>query len=140
MEVEVDSETGEIEVKKIVNVNDVGKAINPDSCEGQQYGGMYMALGRNKLEEVVWDPRSGVKLNANLTDYKVPTILDCGPIDTGLIESGLGWGPYGAVGIGEDIATTADTLVAPAVYNAIGKWICDFPITPDKVLKALGKI
>ena len=140
MEVEVDSETGEIEVKKVVNVNDVGKAINPDSCEGQQYGGMYMALGRNKLEEVVWDPRSGVKLNANLTDYKVPTILDCGPIDTGLIESGLGWGPYGAVGIGEDIATTADTLVAPAVYNAIGKWICDFPITPDKVLKALGKI
>ncbi len=140
MEVEVDPETGEVEITRVVNVNDVGKVINPDACEGQQYGGMYMAVGRNKLEEMIWDPQTGVKLNANLLDYKVPTMLDCGPIDTILLESGLGRGPYGSVGIGEDVATLPDSIVGPAVHNAIGKWISDYPITPDKVLKALGKI
>ena len=98
-----------------------------------------MAAGRNKFEEVIWDPQSGVKLNADLLNYKVPTILDCGPIDTILVETGMGWGPYGAVGIGEDVATMVDGLMGPAVYNAIGKRIDDYPITPDKVLEALGK-
>jgi CO/xanthine dehydrogenase Mo-binding subunit len=139
IEVEVDPETGEVEITKVVNVNDVGKAINPEACEGQQYGGTYMAVGRNKFEEVIWDPRTGVKLNADLLNYKVATILDCGPIDTILVETGMGWGPYGAVGIAEDIATMVDGLMGPAVYNAIGKWIDDYPITPDKVLEALGK-
>ena len=139
MEVEVDTEIGEVEITKVVNVNDVGKAINPDACEGQQYGGTYMAVGRNKSEEVVWDPQTGVKLNANLLNYKFATMLDCGPIDTILVETSLGWGPYGSVGIGEDVATMVDGLMGPAVQNAIGKWIDDYPITPDKILKALGK-
>jgi len=139
MEVEVDSETGEVDITRVVNVNDVGKVINPEACEGQQYGGTYMAVGRNKFEEVIWDPQTGVKLNADLLNYKFATMLDCGDIDTVLLESGMGWGPYGAVGIGEDIATMVDGLMGPAVHNAIGKWIEDYPITPDKVLKALGK-
>ena len=136
----MDTETGEVEITKVVNVNDVGKAINPDACEGQQYGGTYMAVGRNRSEEVVWDPQTGVKLNADLINYKFATMLDCGPIDTILVETGLGWGPYGSVGIGEDVATMVDGLMGPAVQNAIGKWIDDYPITPDKVLNALGKI
>ena len=140
MEVEVDTETGEIVVTKVVNVNDVGRAINPMSCEGQQYGGTFMGVGRAKFEEVIHDPVTGVMLNGNLLDYKIATTLDTGPISTILVETGMGYGPYGSVGIGEDIGTIIPGLLSPAVYNAIGVWIEDFPITPDKVLKALGKI
>jgi xanthine dehydrogenase molybdenum-binding subunit len=140
MEVEVDPETGEVEVTKVVNVNDVGKVINRGSCEGQQYGGTYMGVGRARSEEVIYDPVTGVMLNGNLIDYKIATMLDAGPVDTILVESGMGYGPYGVVGIGEDVATVVPALLGPAVYNAIGVWVDDYPITPDKVLEALGKV
>jgi CO/xanthine dehydrogenase Mo-binding subunit len=139
MEVEVDPGTGFVEVTRVVNVNDVGKAINVMACEGQQYGGTYMGVGRGLMEEIVHDPVTGVMLNGNLIDYKYTTINDCGPIDTILVESQMGYGPYGLVGIGEDVATVIPALLGPAVYNAIGVWIDDFPITPQKVLEALGK-
>lgn len=137
MEVEVDTETGAVDVIKVVNVNDVGKAINPASCEGQQYGGTYMAVGRAKSEEVIYDSATGVMLNGNLLDYKIPTILDVGAVETILVETGMGYGPYGAVGIGENIATVVPALLGPAIYNAIGVWIDDYPITPARVLKGL---
>ncbi len=139
MEVEVDIETGEIDVVRIVNVNDVGKVINWEGCEGQQYGGTYMGVGRGRTEEVIHDPNTGVMLNGNLLNYKFPTMLDVGPIDTILVETGMGYGPYGVVGIGEDVATVVPALIGPAVHNAIGRWTDGFPVTPDKVLKALGK-
>ncbi len=139
MEVEVDPETGEVDITRVVTVNDVGKVINWDGCEGQQYGGAYMGIGRGRSEEVIHDPMTGVMLNGNLLNYKIPTILDSGPIDTILVETGMGYGPYGVVGIGEDVATVTPTLIAPAVHNAIGKWVDGFPVTPDKVLKSLGK-
>ena len=137
MEVEVDTETGAVEVTNVVNVNDVGKVISWETCEGQQYGGTYMGVGRALMEEVVHDRLSGVILNGNLLDYKIATIGDCGPIATHLVETRQGYGPYGATGIGEDIATVIPALLAPAVYNAIGVWINEFPITPALVLKAL---
>jgi xanthine dehydrogenase molybdenum-binding subunit len=140
MEVELDPETGEIEVTKVVNINDVGKAISPETVEGQMYGGTYMGVGRGLTEEMVWDPKTGVLLNRNLLDYKIATIADCGPIETIIKETALGHGPYGTTGVGEDIATVIPALLGPAVFNAIGKWIYEFPITPDRVLKALGKI
>jgi len=140
MEVEVDPETGEIEITKVANVNDVGKAISPEAVEGQQYGGMYMAAGRSKSEEVVWDKPTGVMLNGNLLDYKFATIKDCGPITPIIVETTLGYGPYGAEGVGEDIADEAKEVVGAAVFNALGVAVDDYPITPDKVLKALGKV
>jgi xanthine dehydrogenase molybdenum-binding subunit len=140
MEVEVDPETGEVLVTRVVNVNDVGKAINPASCEGQQYGGTFMAVGRARSEEVIYDPVTGVMLNGNLLDYKIATLLDVGPIDTHLVETGMGYGPYGVVGIGEDVATVVPALLGPAVHNALGVWIDDYPITPEKVLEALGRV
>lgn len=139
-EVEVDMETGEVEVTKVVNVNDVGKAMSPETVEGQQYGGSYMGIGRNRSEEYIWDPQTGVLLNGNLVDYKFSTLLDVGPIETVIVETQMGYGPYGSVGIGEDVATDTTYLLHGAVYNAIGKWVDDGPITPDKVLKALGKV
>jgi CO/xanthine dehydrogenase Mo-binding subunit len=139
MEVEVDTETGEVFVTKVVNVNDVGKVISWEGCEGQQYGGTYMGVGRGLFEEVVHDPVTGVMLNGNLVDYKIATMNDVGPIETLLVETGMGYGPYGVIGIGEDVATVVPALPGPAVHNAIGVWIDDFPITPAAVLKALGK-
>jgi len=138
-EVEVDPETGEVEVTKVVNVNDVGKAMSPETVEGQQYGGTYMGIGRNRSEEYIWDPKTGVLLNGNLVDYKFASMRDVGPIETVIVETSLGLGPYGSVGIGEDVATDTTNLLQGAVYNAIGKWVDDGPITPKKVLEALGK-
>jgi xanthine dehydrogenase molybdenum-binding subunit len=138
-EVEVDTETGEVDVTKVVCAQDPGKIICYEGCEGAEYGGTYMGLGRAKMEEIVYDPSTGVKLNDNLLDYKFTTMNDIGEIPVKFIESQLGWGPYGVVGVHESAATVTPGLLAPAIYNAIGKWIHDFPVTPDKVLKALGK-
>jgi xanthine dehydrogenase molybdenum-binding subunit len=137
--VEVDPETGEVVVTKVVNVNDVGKAMSPESVEGQQYGGTYMGVGRNRSEEYIWDEKTGVLLNGNLLDYKINTMGDIGSIETIIVETEMGYGPYGAVGIGEDVATDTTHVLNGAVQNAIGEWVDDGPITPDKVLKALGK-
>jgi len=139
VEVEVDPETGGIEVTRVTNANDVGKAVNPDAVEGQQYGGSVMGVSRVRTEEVVYCPATGVVLNGNLIDYKINTMLDCGPIDTIIVETGMGYGPYGSVGIGEDVASVVPFAFYAAVHNAIGKWV-DLPATPDKVLKALGKV
>lgn len=138
-EVEVDTETGDVEVTRVVNVNDVGKALCPEAVEGQQYGGTYMGVGRNRSEEHIWDPATGVLLNGNLIDYKFSTFLDVGPIDTIIVETGMGLGAYGTVGIGEDVGTDTTYLLHGAIHNAIGKWVDHGPITPDKVLKALNK-
>ncbi len=142
-EVEVDPETGHVEVTNIVNTSDVGKIIYPESCEGQQYGGSTMTWGRAITEEFVYDPTTGVQLNGNFLDYKMTTILDCGPVECILKETRVGdpeeTGSYRLIGIGEDMATTVNTCISNAVCNAIGKRLTQ-PITPDKVLKALGKI
>ena len=139
MEVEVDPETGEVDITKVVTVNDVGKVINWDGCEGQAYGGAYMGVGRGRTEEVVHDARTGIMLNGNLLNYKIPTLMDIGEIETILVETGMGYGPYGSVGIGEDVATVLPVLIGPAIHNATGVWVEGYPATPARVLKALGK-
>jgi xanthine dehydrogenase molybdenum-binding subunit len=139
-EVEVDPETGMVDVVKHVVVNDVGKAINPDAINGQQYGGAYMGIGRSKTEAVFYDPQTGVKLNDNHIGYPILTMNDLGPIDCHILESGLGYGAYGVYGCGESGAACTSTITAPAIYNAVGKWVTQFPTTPDRVLRALGKI
>ena len=139
MEVEVDTETGEVDIKRIVNVNDVGKAISIEGCHGQQYGGAVMGLGRGFMEDVVHDPNTGVILNGNLLNYKIPTMMEVEEFDSILVETGMGYGPYGLVGIGEDVATILPTLIGTAIHNATGKWVDRYPTTPDVVLRALGK-
>jgi len=140
IEVEVDPETGMVEVTKLVVVNDVGRAINPDAINGQQYGGAYMGIGRSKTEAIYHDPKTGVKLNDNHVAYEILTMNDVGPIDCHILESGLGYGAYGLYGCSESGTACTTTITGPAIYNAIGKWVDDYPNTPDKILKALGKI
>jgi CO/xanthine dehydrogenase Mo-binding subunit len=139
-EVEVDPETGMVEVTRHIVVNDVGKVINPDAVNGQQYGGSYMGIGRSKTEAIYYDPHTGVKLNDNHIGYEILTMNDVGPMDCHILESSSGYGAYGLYGCSESGTACTTTVTGPAIYNAIGKWIDDFPTTPDKVLKALGKI
>jgi CO/xanthine dehydrogenase Mo-binding subunit len=140
IEVEVDTETGGIAVVNLVCVNDVGHVYNPKGAQGQQYGGATMALGRNATEEKICCPRTGVGLNYDHIGYHLGTMNDYPVIQCILNESHQGYSAYGACGIGENVGASLSAILAGAVYNATGKWILDFPITPDKVLRVLGKI
>ena len=101
----------------------------------------YEGLGVSATEAIYYDPRTGVRLNDNLAGYPVLTILDVGlPIECPTIETHIGFSAYGLFGCSEaGKAVTGAALLVPAVYNAIGKWIEDTPVTPERVLKALGK-
>jgi len=140
IEVEVDAETGFVEVTNIVCVNDVGHLFNPRGAAAQQYGGAIMGLGRSATEEHVWCPQTGVMLNGDLINYRIGTMNDYPP-SVGLInESHLGYAAFGACGIGENPGAALSGVTMSAIYNATGKWVSDYPTTPEKVLKALGKI
>ncbi len=99
-----------------------------------------MGIGWGLNEEVIKDPTTGINLNDNLIDYRWLTMNDIGPIDYHLVEGGLGLGPYGTSGIGECVGASSHGVMMNAIYNAIGKHVDDFPATPQKILKALGKI
>ncbi|NVM23349.1 MAG: xanthine dehydrogenase family protein molybdopterin-binding subunit, partial [Desulfobacterales bacterium] len=139
VEVEVDPDTGKVDITNAVLVNDVGRAINPEAVEGQQYGGAYMGLGRGQNEAIHYDPVTGVKLNDNLCGYGVLLMNDIKNMEWHIVETGLSYGPYGTCGNSEALGAALSMILGPAIYNAIGKWVDDFTITPDKVLKALGK-
>lgn len=140
IEVEVDTETGKVDVTSIVCVNDIGHVFNVRGAEGQQYGGAVMGLGRSATEEKVWCPRTGVALNHDLIGYHFGTMNDYPPARCILNESHLGYSSYGACGIGEDIGAAMSGITAGAIYNAVGKWVHEYPITPERVLRALGKV
>ncbi len=141
MEVEVDTETGEVIIKKVVNVNDVGKCVTPESVKGQQYGGSYMGIGNSRNEEVLYDTQTGFQINDNLIDYKWFSFNDIeGPMEQIIIETGMGYGAYGMSGCSEVVGALMATSTSDAIFNATGKRVTHFPTTPDRVLKALGKI
>jgi xanthine dehydrogenase molybdenum-binding subunit len=140
IEVEVDTETGEVLVTNLVCVNDVGHLFNRRGAEAQQYGGAIMGLGRSATEEKIYCPKTGVGLNFNNIGYNIGTMNDYPAIQCIINESHLGYSSYGACGIGEDTGASLSGVTAGAIYNATGKWTLDYPLTPDKVLKALGKI
>ena len=137
-EVAVDPETGLVEILDYCSAHDFGKVIRPASALGQLENALTMASGRALREEVVWDEGTGVLLNGNMYDYKVPTALDQPEIDTVPIETRCGGGAYGATGVAHAHADAG--LVGLAIQNAIGEFITEQPYTPDKVLRALGKI
>jgi xanthine dehydrogenase molybdenum-binding subunit len=140
IEVEVDTETGMVDVTNIVCVNDVGHLFNPRGAEAQQYGGAIMGLGRSATEEYIWCPRTGVALNQDMIHYHIGTMNDYPPSTGHVVESHLGYAAFGSFGIGENPGAAMSGITAGAIYNATGKWVHDYPTTPDRVLKALGKI
>jgi CO/xanthine dehydrogenase Mo-binding subunit len=138
IEVEVDPGTGQMNVIEVAAAQDLGKAINPLGAICQIEGGVHMGLGFAMYEEIILDP-VGRMLNNYLLDYRMPTSLDMPPVSSILVETDDPTGAFGAKGVGE-MATigTPDALIA-AVYDAVGVWIPDLPITPEKILMALKK-
>ncbi|NLP37539.1 MAG: xanthine dehydrogenase family protein molybdopterin-binding subunit [Firmicutes bacterium] len=136
-EVAVDTETGEVEILRFGVVADPGKIMRLTSLESQIDQVMYFSQGCQLLEDYVYDKKTGVKLNNNMIDYKKPTMVDVPHVDRKFLETRAGNAAYGANGISHSLANTH--LVIIAIHNAIGVWV-DPPATPDKVLKALGKI
>jgi CO/xanthine dehydrogenase Mo-binding subunit len=135
VEVEVDDETGETRVTRLVACYDVGQVINRQSAEGQVEGGAVQGLGHALLEAVALE--EGISRNPHLLDYRIPTALDAPAVETILIESGAGLGPFGAKGIGEPAMTPTPAAVMNAVANAIGRPVTELPLTAERVLAAL---
>lgn len=139
-EVEVNTETGNIRVVRFVSANDVGKAINPKMVQGQINGGAIQGLGSALFEEVLIN-REGKVMNANMHDYKMPTIGDCPdemisiPVETQPHPDG----PFGAKGVGEPAMACPAAAIANAVADALGVRIYSMPLTPEKILDALEK-
>jgi len=136
VELEVDVETGRVSVLKIVGAHDVGRAINPSTCEGQIEGGILQGLGSALYEEIKIG-QNGRILNPSFLDYKVPTACDMPQIIPILVEVPHKEGPWGAKGIGEMTTVPTPPAIANAIYDAVGVRIKDLPITPEKILRAL---
>ena len=134
-EVEVDTETGFVKARKILCVQDCGLVVNKLTCETQIQGGIIMGLGYALYEERVMDSTTGFVLNPNLETYKLPNFADVPDIEIILMEMP----ERGVIGVGEPCTIPTASAVANAVANALGVRVSSLPITPARVLAALGK-
>jgi CO/xanthine dehydrogenase Mo-binding subunit len=134
-EVEVDTETGQVDVLRVVAAHDCGTAINPMLVEGQVQGGVAMGLGFALSEEMVFE--NGVQANPGLTDYLLPTMSDMPPVDVVIVDNYDPTGPFGAKGVGEPTLVPTAAAVLNAIYDAVGVRLYSLPATPEKVLRAL---
>lgn len=133
--VEVDDETGKVDIIEAVVVNDVGKVVNPVLAEGQAIGGFAMGIGYAIMEEV--NLNKGEIKNKNFSDYIIPTSKDIPKIKSYFIEEIEESGPYGAKGLGEPAMIPTAPAVLNAIYDAVGVRIYDMPATCDKLLLAI---
>jgi len=132
-EVEVDTETGQVEVLNFVSAHDIGKAINPQQSEGQIQGGGLQGIGYALMENLVVD--NGIMLNPNFTGYIIPTSVDAPPIKPVIVEEKYPAGPYGAKGLGEPPLIAAAPAVVNAVYNATGIRVKNLPVLPERIIE-----
>jgi CO/xanthine dehydrogenase Mo-binding subunit len=134
VDLSVDAETGEVTIHRYVVAQDVGFALNPRYIEGQIEGGVAQGLGQALSEEIVY--RDGRVLNANLTDYKMPTTLDVPRVESILVQHPGRVGPFGAKGVGEPPNVEPPAAVANAIAAAAGARITSLPITAEKIVLA----
>ena len=138
-EVEVDTETGEIKIIRMVASHDVGKVLNPLALKGQIYGALAQGVGYALYEKL--QSFQGKILNPNFRDYKIPSIHEMNfPIDLEFIETCDSYGPFGAKGVAEPGLVPTAPAIANAIYDAIGVRIRHLPITPEKILAELKKL
>ncbi len=130
--VEVDEELGIARVVHVTAAQDVGRAINPQGCEGQTEGAIAQGVGQALMEQL--QVGGGRILNASLTDYHVPTSLDVPPVTTVLVEDPEPGAPYGVKGIGELAAVAAAPAVVAALRNATGRPLNRIPVAPDDLI------
>ncbi|MDP6354411.1 MAG: xanthine dehydrogenase family protein molybdopterin-binding subunit [Planctomycetota bacterium] len=139
VDVEVDIETGKVEILRYTAVQDVGKAIHPSYVEGQIAGGVAQGIGGALHEEFVYDDNGHLQ-NSSFLDYRMPTSLDLPMIDPVLVEVANPGHPYGVRGVGEVPIIPPPGAIANAIYHAIGVRLKQLPMSPRVVLETLGKI
>jgi nicotinate dehydrogenase large molybdopterin subunit len=138
VDVEIDMETGRIEVQRYVACHDVGRAINPQRVEGQIQGGAVQGLGYALTEKVVLE--EGNNLSSLFADYLILTAKDVPDIEAIVLEIAEGKGPFGARGIGEAPVGPTAAAIASAVHDALGVRLEELPMTPERVLRAMGSL
>jgi CO/xanthine dehydrogenase Mo-binding subunit len=139
IEVEVDTETGHVRVVRVVSAHDVGKMINPALVEGQIEGAVVQAQGYAVLED--FKTKDGHVLSDQLSTYLIPTIWDIPEtVESVIVEVPDPNGPWGARGVGELPLLPVAPAICAAIHDATGVWVDEFPFTPERVLRALGKI
>lgn len=139
-EVEVDKATGEVKVTRLVAAHDMGRAINPLGVEQQIEGGAVQGIGAALYEQNLVDPATGVPINSNFLDYRLPSILDVPLIEPVIVEHPREYHPLGVHGIGEPPIAVPAPAIANAIFNAIEVRVTDRPMTRDKILAALQAV
>ncbi|RPJ24790.1 MAG: aldehyde oxidase [Chloroflexi bacterium] len=139
VEVEVDLETGHVRVVRVISADDVGQAINPALVEGQVEGAVVQAQGYAVMED--FKTKDGRVLTDQLSTYLIPTIWDIPEkVETVMVEVPDPNGPWGARGLGELPFLPVAPAIGAAIHDATGVWVDEFPFTPERVLRAMGKI
>ena len=137
VEVTIDPETAQVTVDKVWVAQDVGKALNPLSCEGQIQGSVWMGMGQAISEETIY--HKGLGISGSMLDYRVPSFIESPPIEVGIIESIDPHGPFGAKESGETSLSSFIPALTNAVADAIGVRPIDLPVTPDKLMELMEK-
>src|SRR6266571_2937692 len=137
VDLEADARTGLVHINKVWIAHDVGRAINPLLVEGQVEGSVYMGLGEALMEEQEF--RKGLHKWPSMLEYKSPTFLDVPEMETFIVETDDPEGPYGAKEAGQGPLLPVIPAVNAAVYDALGVWIDETPVSPEKIVEALRR-
>src|SRR5438309_319107 len=132
-----DDETGEVTVERLIQVYDVGRAINPTLVEGQIEGGAMMGLGLGLLEQAYPYYPSVEHRGGEFGAYLAPSLEDLPDLDNVIIESPSADGPFGAKAIGEMANNAQPPAIASAIHDAVGVWVTEMPATPERILRAI---
>lgn len=136
-EVELDTETGLVEVLKWITVHDIGRAINPNTVEGQLDGGACQGIGFAPYEDPILSTSDGCMLTDGFDTYKIMSSADLPDSESILVEQGDPSGPFGAKSVGESGIFLQAPAIANAIYDAVGVRLRDLPMTPERVLAAI---
>ncbi len=139
VDVEVDPDTGKVEILRYTTSQDAGIAIHPSYVEGQMQGGAVQGIGWALNEEYIYN-EDGEMTNASFLDYRIPTSFDLPMIDAVIVEVPNPGHPYGVRGVGETPIVAPPAAIANAIYRAVGVRMKDLPMSPGRILKALGNI
>jgi xanthine dehydrogenase molybdenum-binding subunit len=137
----VDIRTGKVDLRRVLNATDAGKIIDPQGLTGQLNGCLGTAgIDSALFEETIVDRNTGHIVNANMIDYKWRTSAELPPIDNVIQETPIDSHRFHAVGIGEIATSPGPSAILMATANAIGHWLYEYPVTPERILSVLGKI
>ena len=138
VEIELDKETGQVDVLDYAAVVDCGTPVNPNLARVQTEGGIVQGIGMALFEDVTYEPTGRIMENSFM-QYKIPTRLDMGKLRVEFESSYEQTGPFGAKSIGEIVINTPSPAIAHAIAHATGVWHRELPITPEKVLRGIQK-